>query len=120
MAVKSISDAPVDPVEGGDKTYRQVLIGDGEGPNFSMRRFVLEPGGGMPCHTNSVEHEQYVLKGRARIGIGEDQFEVGANDVVFIPAEAPHWYQVVGDEAFEFLCMVPNKPDEMKLVESDS
>ena len=26
----------------------------------------MEPGGGMPMHTNEVEHEQYVLRGSAR------------------------------------------------------
>ena len=116
MYVKKTTNAAAEPVEAGSKTSRQVLISATEGPNFAMRRFVIEPGGGMPTHTNTVEHEQYVLNGKAEIGIGEQKFEVEKDDVVFIPAAAPHWYKVIGDEAFEFLCVVPNKPDKMELL----
>ncbi|MEW5959064.1 MAG: cupin domain-containing protein, partial [Chloroflexota bacterium] len=88
-----------------------------EAPNFAMRRFIMEPGGGMPNHTNLVEHEQFVLRGQARIGIGAEVFEVHAADVVFIPAGVPHWYQNIGAEPFEFLCLVPNKPDTVEILE---
>ena len=108
MSVRSVRDVAAEPVGAGQGTTRQVLIGPDEGPNFALRRFIMEPGGGMPRHTNTVEHEQYVLRGRARIGIGEDVIEVSADDVVFIPAGTPHWYQALGDEPFEFLCVVPN------------
>ena len=103
----------------GSGTVKQVLIGPEEGPNFSMRRFVMEPGGGMPNHTNMVEHEQYVLGGVARIGIGDEVIEVAEGDVVFIPAGVPHWYESLGPDEFAFLCVVPNSPDEIRIVESE-
>ena len=77
MYVKKTAAAATEPVEAGSKTSRQVLISATEGPNFAMRRFVIEPGGGMPTHTNTVEHEQYVLKGKAEIGIGEQRRQRG-------------------------------------------
>ena len=117
MYVKNINDIEIVKVEAGTKTSRQVLIPPEEGPNFAMRRFIIEPGGEMPNHTNTVEHEQYVLNGRAEIGIGDQTFEVEKNDVVFIPALVPHWYKVIGDESFEFLCMVPNKPDTIEILD---
>ena len=117
MPVKKRDEVVLEEVPGGVKTFRQVLIGADEGPNFAMRRFVLEPGDSMPNHTNTVEHEQYVLGGKATVCIGEDIFQVEASDVVYIPAGVPHWYRTEGDESFEFLCMVPNLPDEIKLVE---
>jgi quercetin dioxygenase-like cupin family protein len=117
MTVKHSGDIPLEEVSAGTDTARQVLIGENEGPNFAMRRFVIQPGGGMPKHTNSVEHEQYVLRGRAEVGIGGQIHRVAAGDAVYIPAEVPHWYKVEGEEAFEFLCMVPNLPDEIKVVE---
>ena len=70
----------------------------------------------MPRHTNTVEHEQYVLRGRASVGIGDQTYEVSAGDVVFIPAGVPHWYRAEDSEPFEFLCMVPNLPDRIELV----
>jgi quercetin dioxygenase-like cupin family protein len=95
----------------------QVLLGPADGmPHFAMRRFVIGAGGGMPRHTNAVEHEQYVLAGRARISIGDDRYEVAAGDVVYIPAGAPHHYEVL-EAPFEFLCMVPNLPDQIAPVE---
>lgn len=117
MPVRKSEDVTQQPVQAGTGTSMQVLIGPSEGPNFAMRRFIMRPGGGMPKHTNTVEHEQYVLTGRARIGIGDDVYDVERGDVVFIPAGAPHWYEVRGDETFEFLCMVPNKPDEVKILD---
>ena len=84
-----------------------------------MRRFIMGPDGGMPRHTNTVEHEQYVLTGRARVGIGEEVFNVAAGDVVFIPAGVPHWYRASDAEPFEFLCMVPNLPDVVEVVENN-
>ncbi len=117
--VRATDEMPAETVRSASGTERQVLIGPDEGPNFSMRRFVMRPGGGMPKHTNSVEHEQYVLRGRARIGIAEEIVEVRPGSVVFIPAGTPHWYSVEGDEAFEFLCVVPNRPDEIQILEDD-
>jgi quercetin dioxygenase-like cupin family protein len=104
-------------VSAGTGTTKRVLITPQDGPNFGMRLFVMQPGGGMPNHTNLVEHEQYVLKGRARIGIGSEVFEVNPGDAVHIPAEVPHWYQNIGDDPFEFLCMVPNQPDSIIILE---
>ncbi len=117
MSVRHVDEIDVEPVAAGSGTGRQVLIGPDEGPHFALRRFVMEPGGGMPLHTNAVEHEQYVLRGRARVRIGEEEHEVGAGDVVFIPAGTPHSYDSIGDEPFEFLCAVPNLPDRIELVE---
>ena len=116
MSVKHAQDVEAQVVKAGDKTTIQVLISAQEGPNFALRRFVMEPGGGMPEHTNTVEHEQYVLRGQASIGIGEETFDVRAGDVVFIPQGVPHWYQNVGEEDFEFLCIIPNKPDEIRII----
>ena len=117
MSVKQVDNVQPQVVKNGDKTTIQVLISSQEGPNFAMRRFVMEPGGGMPNHTNTVEHEQYVLRGHARIGIGGEEIEVRAGDIVFIPEGVPHWYQNIGEENFEFLCMIPNKPDVVKLID---
>ena len=116
MFVKHTREVEAVEVSNGVKTTKQVLISGQEGPNFALRRFVMEAGGGMPRHTNTVEHEQYVLGGKARVGIDNQVFEVRKGDVVFIPENVPHWYQNIGDEAFEFLCIVPNKPDKTTIM----
>ncbi len=117
MYVKNSQTIPVEEVKAGSGTTRQVLIGPDEAPHFAMRRFIMEPGGGMPRHTNTVEHEQYVLRGEAEIGIGEETFRVRQGDVVFMPAGTPHWYKATGHGPFEFLCVVPNLPDRIEMLE---
>lgn len=115
-SVKKLRDVAIEKVSAGTSVSRQVLIGPEEGPNFAMRRFIMEPGGGIPAHTNTIEHEQFVLRGRAKIGIGDEVFEVGPSDVLYIPAGVPHWYEVLGEEIFEFLCMVPNLDDKIEII----
>jgi quercetin dioxygenase-like cupin family protein len=116
-SVRHAADVPEEPVAAGTGTTRQVLIGPDQGPNFALRRFIMQPGGGMPLHTNEVEHEQYVLRGSARVQIGEAVHHVKAGDVVFIPGGVPHSYDAdAGSEPFEFLCIVPNRPDQVRIV----
>lgn len=116
MYVKNMKDVSVEEVKAGTKTTRQVLISPEEGPNFAMRKFSIEPGGGMPMHTNTVEHEQLVLNGKAEVVIGDEIFAAKKDDIVFIPAGVPHSYTTIGDEPFEFLCVVPNKTDLIEIV----
>lgn len=120
MAVKHSQDVEAKTVAAGKDTTIQVLIPAEEGPNFALRKFSMQPGGGMPRHTNSVEHEQYVLRGEARIGIGEETFEVKQGDVVFIPQGAIHYYENTGSEPFEFLCIIPNQEDRITIVDENS
>lgn len=117
--VKPTESVPSSDVSAGRGTRMQVLVGPEDGaPNFVLRRFVMEEGGGIPTHTNEVEHEQYVLRGRARIRIGGEEHRVGPDDSVFIPAGTPHSYQVE-DGPFEFLCVVPNQADQIEILDDE-
>jgi len=107
-------------VAAGQATEMQVLVGPQEGaPNFVLRRFIMGKGGGMPRHTNLVEHEQYVLRGRARITIGDTVHEVAPDHTLYIPAGAVHSYEVL-EAPFEFLCVVPNAPDKVTIVAGEA
>jgi quercetin dioxygenase-like cupin family protein len=120
MSIKHSSDVDAKNVAAGKDTTIQVLISSQEGPNFALRKFSMQKGGGMPRHTNTVEHEQYVLRGEATITIGDETHHVKTGDVVFIPEGAIHSYENTGDEPFEFLCIVPNREDRITIVgESD-
>ena len=114
--VKKATAVPGRSVTAGRATEVQVLLGPDDGaPHFAMRRFVMGEGGGMPRHTNTVEHEQYVLRGRARVAAGAAVHEVAAGDVLYIPAGMPHSYEVL-EAPFEFLCLVPNLPDKLEIL----
>lgn len=112
--------APFEPVAAGEGTKRQVLVGPGEGATHcALRKFVMEPGGGMPLHTNTVEHLQYILAGEAEIRVGGETHRARAGDCLHIPAEVPHSYRVVSPTPFEFLCVVPNLPDKAVILHSE-
>lgn len=99
------------PQKAGQGVSMKMLLSPDESPNFAMRNFIIEAGGHMPLHTNTVEHEQYVLSGRARVVIGDKTIEAGAGDILLIPAGVPHSYETLGDEAYSFLCLVPKGLD---------
>ncbi len=114
--VRAADRVPMQRVAAGRGAEMQVLVGPDEGaPNFVLRRFRMEQGGGIPMHTNDVEHEQYVLRGRARITVAGVEHEVGPDDTLYIPAGTPHSYEVI-EGPFEFICVVPNAPDQIRLL----
>lgn len=114
--VRPAATVPLVEVAAGTGTAMHLLVGPQQGETtFALRRFVMQAGGGMPLHTNLVEHQQYVLRGRARIRIGDDAHDVAAGHTLFIPAGVPHAYDVV-EGPFEFICVVPDRPDQVRLV----
>lgn len=116
--VRPAADVPRATVAAGTATQMQVLVGPQQGrTNFVLRRFIMGSGGGMPLHTNQVEHQQYVLRGRARIRIGDAVHEVTSDHTLFIPAGIPHGYEVI-EAPFEFICVVPDAPDRITLQEN--
>ena len=117
MPVRHIKNVESSPITAAEDTSIQVLITPKEAPHFAMRRITMQPGGSMPKHTNTVEHEQYVISGSAQVGINDEVFEVSAGTVHFIPAGTPHWYKTTSDEPFVFLCMVPNLPDTTEMLD---
>ena len=114
--IKSVKNIESTPLSAGVGASMQMLISPSEAPHFAMRKFVIKKSGSMPLHTNSVEHEQYVLAGSAKVLIGEREMMAHKDDVLFIPAGVAHAYDVLGDEDYEFLCLVPNADDKIEMV----
>jgi quercetin dioxygenase-like cupin family protein len=115
---KSLSEIPSTPLQAGEGASMQMLISPEVAPHFAMRKFVIKKEGFMPFHTNTVEHEQYILKGKARVQLGEESFIAVKDDIIFVPAGVPHSYHVIGDEDYEFLCLVPNSTDTIEMVKA--
>lgn len=109
MSVKPAGKAKPQKVDKAVKTEIEWLVDRHDGaPNFEMRRFTIRPGGSIPRHYHpDIEHEQYVLKGRYKVGIGDKVHVVKAGDSIFIPKGTQHWYQNNGKVNAEFLCIVP-------------
>ena len=115
MSVKHVKDVPANAVKAGDLASMQVLISAQGRPALCDATFrdgtQREECPGIPTRWNMSN----ICWGHAKIGIGEEEFVVRSGDVVFIPEGVPHWYQNIGEDNFEFLCIIPNKVDECYL-----
>lgn len=110
--------ADIEPValSSGQGVSMKMLLSPDESPHFAMRNFVIAAGGSMPLHTNAIEHEQYVLSGRATVQLGTQTIETRPGDVLLIPAGVPHSYRTLGDEPYSFLCLVPKAADRIEIL----
>lgn len=113
---KQINEIGAIPQKAGKGVAMKMLLSPDESPHFAMRNFTIEAGGHMPLHTNTVEHEQYVISGRALVKLGDKTIEAKAGDVLLIPAGVPHSYETIGDETYSFLCLVPKMEDEIEII----
>ena len=87
---------------------RQILIGmEEQSPHFHMRYFAVQPGGHTSLDQHTHDHGVYMLHGRARLRLGDEEHEIQTGDVVYIPGNEVHQFFTVGDEPFGFLCVVP-------------
>jgi quercetin dioxygenase-like cupin family protein len=120
--VRRPDDLTYETVDAAEGLRKAVLVGEAHGaPTLAIRRFVLDPGGSVPRHTNEIEHEQYVLEGEYVVGLrkdGEDvEHTVRAGDSLHIPAGTVHWYRNEGERPGAFVCAVPTGDDEIRLVD---
>lgn len=91
-----------------ERATRQVLIGpDEQALHFHLRYFAVQPGGHTSLDQHAHDHGVYVLHGRARLLLGDEQHEIGVGDVVYIPGDEIHQFVAIGAEPFGFLCVVP-------------
>lgn len=106
----SLDIPPIDYDDGETvrKARKRVLIGPEEGaPNFVMRRFTIGPDGHSPYHTHPWEHQVYVLAGRGEVRFAGGVAAVKPGNFAYVPPMDEHQFVNTGDEAFEFLCVVP-------------
>ena len=93
---------------GADNATRQILIGtDENSPNFHLRYFAVQPGGHTSLDQHAHEHGVYILHGRARLRLENNEHELNAGDVVYIPGNEVHQFFASGQEPFGFLCVAP-------------
>ena len=57
-----------------------------------------EPGKGPALHRHPYPEVLIVQEGRVRAQVGDEELEVGAGDIVMVPANAPHRFVNVGGD----------------------
>jgi len=113
MSVRNESEVEAKPVKEARETLiKRLLCREHGAPNFELRKFIIKPKGYIPKHLHpDMEHVQYVLKGRYRVGIDKKLYEVKPGDIIYIPSKTAHWYENPGPEEAEFLCIIPLRED---------
>lgn len=73
------------------------LVGADHGSGLCVIFVDAEPGRGPSLHTHPYEEILILLEGQATLDDGEARREVGAGDVVLIPAGQPHGFVSSGE-----------------------
>jgi mannose-6-phosphate isomerase-like protein (cupin superfamily) len=74
------------------------LVGEEHGGIALCIIFVdAEPGRGPGLHTHPYDEVLIIQEGRASVTVGDEHIEVGAGDIVLIPADTPHAFTNTGD-----------------------
>jgi quercetin dioxygenase-like cupin family protein len=73
-------------------------VGDEMHPDITFMEFATEKGKEPPLHTHDGEDEIfYVLSGELTVTCGDDSFDAGTLDFVFLPQDTPHSYTIKTD-----------------------
>jgi quercetin dioxygenase-like cupin family protein len=80
------------------------LTGDDTNGAFDYFTVEVAPKGGPPLHVHHKQEETiHVLKGRFRVRIGEELFELDEGGFAHLPSETPHAFLNLTDEPGELI-----------------
>lgn len=95
-------------IDGVKDVSMRVLLGGEHGmPNFSMRHFVVAPGGHTPRHAHDYEHQVIVLGGCGEAEQDGVTSTIQSGDVLYVSPDLTHQFRNTGDEPMQFVCLVP-------------
>ncbi len=90
---------------------RIVFSPDNHWDSHVMRVFSLEEEGKTFRHQHEWPHWVYVLAGEGAVITEEKSYSLQKGSYVFIPPKLRHNFENVGEETFEFMCIVPPEGD---------
>ncbi len=110
MNLKKVIDISSENVTmyGSSGTTIQWLWSKEEAPHFSLRRFVIRPGGEIGIHNHVEEHEIFILSGEGIVFTDSEEFHIHPEDTLYVPSDESHGYRNTGEEDLVFLCIIPN------------
>lgn len=104
-----------------DRVHRYSLLGEGEDEqqlNFHTRYFEVKPGGYTSFEHHRHPHSVVVIRGSGHVILGNEIYELGLHDVVFVASDTPHQFHAGKKEPLGFICIVdryrdrPSIPDD--------
>lgn len=85
------------------KLYREFL----RVPSMSAGLYVLAPGSSDPQHPHHEDEMYYVIRGRARFRMANEDNEVSTGTVIFVAAEVEHRFYDITEELAVLVFFAP-------------
>jgi quercetin dioxygenase-like cupin family protein len=82
------------------------------GENATLAFTTLDPGHTPNPHSHPHEQIVYILSGRARFVVGDEEAIVGPGEMLVVPPGVHHWAETVGDEPVIDLSVFSPRRDE--------
>lgn len=76
-------------------------------PDLSVGLYVLPAGGADPQSPHSEDEVYYILSGRAKIRVGEEERPVKAGSVVYVAKGVEHRFHSIEEELRVLVCFAP-------------
>jgi quercetin dioxygenase-like cupin family protein len=97
-----------------DGVTRQVFTGEGA----TLAWTTLAPGHTPRPHSHHFEQIVYIVSGRVRFVVGDDEVELGPGGMLVVPPNVEHFAETIGDEPCVDLSIFTPKRDEYAAEES--
>jgi len=75
--------------------------------DWVMRHFILPAHEEIPPHRHDWDHLVYSISGKGEVEVEGEHYDLSKGNWARVPAGKEHTFRNVGDEPFEFFCIVP-------------
>jgi mannose-6-phosphate isomerase-like protein (cupin superfamily) len=102
MYVSDLSSAPTREVDG---LVSHILLEEGDAPGgeLSVTWVDVEPGSEQKPHSHGPQQVYVITRGGGRMRVGDDERDVRAGHLVFIPPNTEHGIVNTGDEVLTYV-----------------
>ena len=95
-------------------TFSVLLDAAATDGQLTVGRFDAPKGEAPPFHLHTREDEVFMLiKGTARLWVGEEELELSEGGIVYLPRNVPHGYRITSDRADLLLIATPGGIENM-------
>ena len=102
MYVRDLTSAEKREVDG---LVSHILLEEGDAPGgeLSVTWVDVEPGSEQKPHSHGPQQVYVITRGAGRMRVGDDERDVGAGHMVFIPPNTEHGIVNTGDEVLTYV-----------------
>jgi len=90
----------------GDRRYLEFL----RVPSLSTGLYVLPAGDTDPQQPHAADEIYYIISGRARFTVAEDDYLVQAGSVIYVSAQVPHRFHSIEADLTILVLFAPPEP----------